>query len=159
TPIRIPPPNRPLSPRRSSTSELEPPGVQRIMPPGRASNLHAERDPAPPTHSSLCPRKHAHHSCAGAKRRTVIHPQARLSLPLMDHLVQHCVLDFRPWMACEMPPADGDLDGPTGSEIDAELAEPGSHPPRYPEREGTQRSTEVLLVESLMELLQPMQKE
>ena len=130
------------------------------MPPGRTSNLHAERDPAcPPTDSSLGPRKHAYQTRPLAKRRAVIHTQARLRLPLMDHLVQHRMLHFRPGMAGEMAAADGDLDRPSGSEIHAQLAEPSAHSLGDPEWKHAEGAAEVLVVESLVELLESVQKE
>ena len=89
----------------------------------------------------------------------MIHPQARLRLPLMDHLVQHRMLHFRPGMAGEMAAADGDLDRPSGSEIHAQLAQPGPHPSRDPEGKHAEGAAEVLVVESLMELLESVQKE
>src|SRR5438093_5388393 len=106
-----------------------------MVPPGRTSNLHAERDTAcGATHSPLCARKYPDHPRPRAKVWAMIHPQPGLRLPLMDHLVEHRVLDFQPRMPEEMAPADRDLDRSLGPEIHAQLAQAGSHSPRDPQR-------------------------
>jgi hypothetical protein len=73
-----------------------------------------------------------------------------LRLPLMHHLVQNRVLDFRPRVAKDMTPADGDLGGPTGCEVYRQLSEPGAHPAGDPDGDGAEAAAEMLPVQPLM---------
>jgi hypothetical protein len=76
----------------------------------------------------------------------------------MNHLVQQCVLHFGPGVAEDVPPADRDLQWMAGPDIHAQLAEPGPHAPREPDRQSAQRAAEVLEVESLVRLPEPVQQ-
>jgi hypothetical protein len=46
-----------------------------------------------------------------AERSAMIDPKPGLGLPLVNHLVQHRVLDLGPGMSCDVPAADGDFQG------------------------------------------------
>ena len=54
--------------------------------------------------------------------------------------------------------ADGDLGRPAGAEIHRQLAEPGAHPARQPDRDGAERAAEVLDVEPLVERREALQQ-
>ena len=85
------------------------------------------------------------------ERPDVVHREAGLGLPLVHHLVQHRVLHLGPRVAQQVAAADRDLERPAGAEVDGQLAEPGAHPAREPDRDGPERAAEVLGVEPLVE--------
>ena len=89
-------------------------------------------------------------SCLQSKAATMVDRKTGLRLPLMHHLVQNRVLDFRPRVAQDMTPADGDLGGPTGAEVYRQLSEPGAHPAGDPDRDGAEAAAEMLPVQPLM---------
>ena len=81
-----------------------------------------------------------------------------LSLPLVHHLVQQCVLDFCPTLPGDMSPADGKLERPAGPDIHRELPQAPVHPAGEPDRNLPQSSAEVFLVEPAMNRLEPVQQ-
>ena len=88
----------------------------------------------------------------------MIHSQACLCLPLVNHFMQHGVLNLGPRMPVDVSPADPDLGWPSSFGIDRKLSEPASHPPRQPDRDLAQSSTELPKIELAVESLQPMQQ-
>jgi hypothetical protein len=77
----------------------------------------------------------------------------------MHHLVQQCVLHLGPGVAGDVATADGDLHRSAGSDIHAQLAEPGPHPAREPDRQAPERSAEVLAVEPLVGLAEAVEQQ
>jgi hypothetical protein len=69
--------------------------------------------------------------------------------------MQHGVLDFRPGVPGDVPPAEADLCGTAGLEVNRELAQTALHPTREPDRNFSEGSAEVLTVELAMERLEP----
>jgi hypothetical protein len=78
----------------------------------------------------------------------VVDPEPGLRLPLVHHLVQQGVLDFGPGVPRQVAATHRDLRGAAGAEIGGELSQPGAHPARQPDRNVTQRATEMLRVEA-----------
>lgn len=81
----------------------------------------------------------------------------RLDLPLVDHLVQHRVLDRGPPVAGQVAAADGDLEDVTAYRIRTHLAEPSLHLRRQPERYLTEEPAEPGRIEPPVEIRQPLQ--
>ncbi len=72
-------------------------------------------------HRPLGLRQHANVPRLPPERRSMIHSEPRLRLPLVHHLVQHRVLHFGPWMAIDVPSAEPDLIRLAGLEVYREL--------------------------------------
>ena len=89
----------------------------------------------------------------------MIDPESALRLPLVHHLVQHGVLDLRPRMTGQVPPADCDLQRLAGPDIHRQLAEPGAHAAGQPERDLAKRSDEIPGIQLMMKSDQPVQQE
>jgi hypothetical protein len=64
----------------------------------------------------------------------MIDRQPCLCLPLMHHLVQHRMLYLGPGMPVDMSPADHNLVGLAGLEVDGELTQAALHSVRDPDR-------------------------
>jgi hypothetical protein len=77
----------------------------------------------------------------------------------MNHLVQQRMLDLGPGMSGYVAAADRDLDGVTGSEVHAQLAESDPHPSGEPDGQAPQAACEVLQVEPFVTLDQPVEEE
>ena len=88
----------------------------------------------------------------------MIDSKPSLGLPLMHHLVQQRVLDFRPTVPGDVLPAQGELERPTGPDIHGQLPQPPAHPAGEPDRNLPQSPAEVFLVEPAMEFLEPVQQ-
>ena len=84
----------------------------------------------------------------------MIDRQSTLRLPLMDHLVQHRVLDFRPRMAVDVAPAERNLRCLSGFTVDRKLAEAALHSAGKPDGNGGQPTTEVPAIQLVMERFQ-----
>jgi hypothetical protein len=100
-------------------------------------------------------RQDADFSRFPSKRSTMIYRHAGLRLPLVHHLVEHRVLDLSPWMACDVPPAQGYFRRLTSAVVDRELTKTPFHPVRDPNRDRRKGVPEVLPIERAMQLLQP----
>ena len=70
-----------------------------------------------------------------------------LCLPLMDHLVEHGVLDFSPGMPLDVTPAQGDLGGLSRPAVDGQLTQAPLHSAGEPNRYFGQQATEVTVVQ------------
>jgi hypothetical protein len=81
----------------------------------------------------------------------VVHRQAGLGLPLVHHLVQHGVLDFRPVVTRQMAPAERDLDRPPALQVHGQFTEPDPHTAGDPDRNVAKRTTEVAAIQLLVE--------
>ena len=85
-----------------------------------------------------------------AKRSAVIDPEPTLRLPLVHHLVQHCMLDLGPRMSSQVPATDRDLERLAGPDLHCQLTQPGAHAAGQSNRNLAQCSTEVLGIELMM---------
>ncbi len=56
-------------------------------------------------------------------------------LPLVYHLMQQGVLDLGPGVPRDVTPADGNAEGAAGPDLHRELAQPGAHAAREPDRD------------------------
>jgi hypothetical protein len=92
------------------------------------------------------------------KRGSVIYRQTGFRLPLMHQLVQHGVLDLRPWMPCYMATAQADVGGAAGLEVDCQLTQSPFHATRQSNGKLTEGSAEVPKVEVTMQSLQAMEQ-
>jgi hypothetical protein len=88
----------------------------------------------------------------------MIDPEPGLGLPLVNHLVQQGMLHLAPGMPRDVTPADGDIDGLAGPDLNRELTQPGAHAARKPDRDIPQSAAEVLRVEPPMQALQPVEQ-
>ena len=82
-----------------------------------------------------------------------------LRLPLVYHLVQQRMLDLSPTVPGDMLPAQGELDRPAGPDIHGELPQPAAHPAGEPDRNLPQCPAEMLLIEPVMEFLEPVKQQ
>jgi hypothetical protein len=57
----------------------------------------------------------------------MVDPQTGLRLPLVHHLVQQRVLNFDPIVPLDMPPAERELEGPAGSDVNGQLSQATAH--------------------------------
>src|SRR3954464_5994842 len=103
-------------------------------------------------------RKHPHFARLGTKCWTVVDLQARLSLPLVHHLVQQCVLDLAPVMPPDVSPTHTDFFG-LPVLVHHQLTETALHPAGKPNGYLTKGTTEMKEVKSAMGVFQPLQRD
>lgn len=80
-------------------------------------------------------------------------------LPLVYHLMQQGVLDLGPRVSRDVTPADGDTQWAAGPDLHRELTQAGAHSAGEPDLDLPQRPAEMLLVELVMERLEPVKQE
>jgi hypothetical protein len=72
--------------------------------------------------------------------------------------MQHRVLDLGPRMSCQVPAADRDLQRPAGPDLHRQLTQPGAHAAREADRNLPESSREVIGIQPLVELCEPVQE-
>ena len=77
----------------------------------------------------------------------MINRESALRLPLVHHLVEHCVLHLGPRMPVYVPPTQGDLAGLSGPAVDRELAQPALHSARQSYGYFGEQATEMTVVQ------------
>ena len=88
----------------------------------------------------------------------MIDSEPGLRLPLVHHLVQHRVLDFGPRVPGQVPAADRDLQRLTRPNLHGQLTQSGPHPARKADRNLAESSPEMLRVQPLVKLGEPVQE-
>jgi hypothetical protein len=89
----------------------------------------------------------------------MIDRQPGLCLPLVYHLVQQSMLDFRPAVAGDVPTTNRQFHRTASPDVHRELTQPPLHPARQSDRNFPKRAPEMFLVEFAMARLQPVQQE
>lgn len=110
--------------------------------------------PAGPASESLGrgaarPRVDTHRAGAVTKHLAMIQRQVSLGLPLMDHLVQECVVHRRPAIPAKVAIAHGDL-RTWEQGVHGQLSEPGSHAPRDAKRHAPQLTAKTPAIQLCM---------
>jgi hypothetical protein len=88
----------------------------------------------------------------------MIDPEPGLRLPLVHHFMEHGVLDLWPRMSSQVTSADRNLQRPPGPDLHRQLTQPGPHPARKADRNLAESSPEMLRVQPLVKLGEPVQE-
>ena len=126
--------------------------------PRRGAHGPPTRRPGGATDSPTRRREHTDLSRLLAEGGAVVDLAPGLGLPLVDHLVQHGVLDLAPRVVGEVSAAQRNLDRLPGAEVDAHLTQAGAHAAREPDRDLAEPAAEVLPVELLVQLPEPVEE-